>query len=122
MSKKILMIEDDNFMQKALRFTLQGDDYKIIVAVDGQLGIDMAKKEKPDLILLDIILPKIDGFDVLEKLKKDSIIKDIPVLILSNLGQKEDVEKGLKLGAVGYIIKAHFKLEDVVKKIKEILK
>jgi len=121
MPKKILIVEDDNFMQKSLSFTLKEEGYEIIVASDGEVAILKLEKEKPDLILLDIILPKIDGFEVLEKLKDKKATKDIPVIILSNLGQKDDVEKGLSLGADGYIIKAHFKLEDVVKRIKLIL-
>jgi two-component system phosphate regulon response regulator PhoB/two-component system alkaline phosphatase synthesis response regulator PhoP len=120
--KNILIVEDDNFMEKSLSFTLKDEGYKIDTAVDGEEALDKASKLNLDLILLDIILPKIDGFEVLEKIKENPKTKDIPVLILSNLGQKDDVEKGLKLGATGYIIKAHFKLEDVVNKIKEILK
>lgn len=121
MAKSILIIEDDNFLQKALGFTLKEEGYKIASATDGEKAIIMVKKDPPDLILLDLILPKIDGFDVLSQIKADKTISDIPVIIVSNLGDKESVEKGLKMGVKGYIIKAHFKLAEIVDKIKEVL-
>ena len=81
----------------------------------------MAKKKKPDIILLDVLMPKMDGFTVLENLKKDKNLAQIPVILLTNLGQKDDVEKGLELGAVDYLIKAHFKPSETVDKVKDIL-
>jgi DNA-binding response OmpR family regulator len=120
--KKILIVEDDSFMEKSLSFTLKEEGYGVDIARDGEEALDKIEKIDLDLILLDIILPKIDGFEVLEKIKENPKTKKMPVIILSNLGQKEDVERGLKLGANGYIIKAHFKLEDVINKIKDILK
>ena len=91
-------------------------------AVDGEEGIKKIKEEKPDLILLDLILPGIDGFEVLSKKKEDPALASIPVIILSNLGQKDDVEKGLKMGAVDYLIKAHFTPGEIIDKIKAVLK
>lgn len=82
----------------------------------------MARKEAPDLILLDILMPKMDGFEVLEALKKSPDTKGIPVIMLTNLGQKEDVDRGIKLGAVDYLIKAHFVPSDTVARIKKVLK
>jgi DNA-binding response OmpR family regulator len=81
-----------------------------------------AKRKKPDIILLDVLLPKLDGFAVLEKLKEDPATKEIPVILLTNLGQKDDVEKGLESGAADYLIKAHFKPSEVVDKVKKILR
>jgi DNA-binding response OmpR family regulator len=101
---------------------LSDDGFVTVEAVDGEEGIKKVKEEKPDLILLDLILPSIDGFEVLSQIKKDENLKSIPVIILSNLGQKEEVEKGLKMGAVDYLIKAHFTPGEIIEKIKNILK
>ena len=98
------------------------EGYEIVAAVDGEEGIKKTKEKKPDLILLDLILPGIDGFGVLSKIKEDPALSQIPVIILSNLGQKEDIEKGLQLGAVDYLIKAHFTPGEIIEKIKKFLK
>jgi DNA-binding response OmpR family regulator len=97
------------------------EDFQAEIATDGQEGLEKIKNQKPDLILLDIVLPKMDGFEVLRKVKGDSNLKKIPVVLLTNLGQKNEVEKGLSLGADEYIIKAHFTPTAVVAKVKEIL-
>lgn len=122
MKKKILIVEDDNFLQKALAYSLQESDFEIISAINGEEALALADKEIPDLILLDIILPKKDGFMVMQELKENKITSKIPVIFITNLGQKEDVKRGLELGASGYIIKAHFKISDIVEKINEVLK
>lgn len=122
MAKKILVIEDDRFLRKLLLERLEEEGYTLDGAVDGEEGLKKAKEEKFDLILLDLILPGMDGFEVLSQIKKEEGLKEIPVLILSNLGQKEEIERGLKLGAVDYIIKAHFTLDEIIEKIKKILK
>mgnify|MGYP001573916814 FL=1 len=83
--------------------------------------MDEVKKKHPDVVLLDILLPKLDGFTVLEQLKADSTVKDIPVILLTNLGQKDDVEKGLQMGAADYLIKAHFKPSETVAKVRKVL-
>lgn len=118
----ILLVEDDSFLAEmyATKFTVEG--FKVALATDGDKGVKLAKKEKPDIILLDILLPKMDGFQVLEKLKADESLKDVPVILLTNLSQKEDVDRGLKLGAVDYLIKAHFMPSEVTAKIKKHLK
>ena len=90
-------------------------------ALDGEAGLKMVAEEKPELILLDIIMPKLDGFSVLKRLKANEATKDIPVVLLTNLGQNEDVDKGQKLGAVGYLVKANLTPSEVVKKVKEFL-
>lgn len=122
MAKKILVIEDDKFLRELIARKLLDDGFVIIEATDGEEGIKKVKEEKPDLILLDLILPSIDGFEVLSQIKKDENLKSIPVIILSNLGQREEVEKGLKMGAVDYLIKAHFTLGEIIEKMKNILK
>lgn len=122
MSKKILVVEDDKFLRELITKKISKDGFEVIGAVDGEDGIKKIKEEKPDLILLDLILPGIDGFEVLSQMKEDLEIKAIPVIILSNLGQKEDVEKGIKLGAKDYLIKAHFTPGEIIEKVKANLK
>jgi len=122
LQKRILVIEDDKFLRELIAKKLIKEGYETSEAVDGEEGIKKIKEEKPDLILLDLILPGIDGFEVLSRMREDSTTNSIPVIILSNLGQKEDVEKGLKLGAVDYLIKAHFTPGEIIEKIKTALK
>jgi len=122
MTKKILIIEDDKFLRELITQKLIKEGYETLEAVDGEEGIRKVKEEKPDLVLLDLILPGIDGFEVLSKKREDPSLTQIPVIVLSNLGQKEDVERGLKLGAVDYLIKAHFTPGEIIEKIKNALK
>jgi len=122
MAKTILIIEDDKFLRELIAQKLFKEGYNIIEAIDGEEGIKKVKEEKPDLVLLDLILPGIDGFEVLSQIKEDSSLAQIPVIILSNLGQKEDVEKGLKLGAIDFLIKAHFTPGEIIEKINSALK
>ncbi|MBI3963486.1 MAG: response regulator [Candidatus Kerfeldbacteria bacterium] len=118
---KILLVEDENMLAEmyVTKFTSEG--FAIVRAADGQQGVDMAVREKPDLILLDIILPKLDGFAVLKAVKEHPVTADIPVILLTNLGQDEDVEKGRKLGAADYMVKANHTPADVVEKIRAFL-
>lgn len=122
MATKILIVEDDKFLRELISQKLIKEGYNIVDAVDGEEGVKKAKEEKPDIILLDLILPGIDGFEVLSRIKEDKNTIAIPVIILSNLGQKEDIERGLKLGAVDYLIKAHFTPGEIIEKVKTILK
>lgn len=119
--RTILLVEDDEFLAElyATKLTLEG--YKVNLALDGLKGLKLAKEKKPSLILLDILLPKLDGFGVLTELKKDQETKDIPVILLTNLSQRNEVKKGLDLGAIDYLIKAHFMPSEVVAKIKKYL-
>lgn len=121
MMKKILLIEDDKFLRELMVKKLLTMDYDVTSAVDGESGLSMIKEVKPDVVLLDLILPGINGFEVLEKAKQDPEIADIPVIILSNLGQKEDIERGQELGAADFMIKAHFTPQEVANKIKTVL-
>lgn len=120
--KKILVIEDDKFLRELISQKLIQEGYDIAEAIDGEKGLEKINKENPDLVLLDLILPGIDGFEVLAKMKENSDTAQIPVIILSNLGQKDDIEKGLKMGAVDYLIKAHFTPAEIIEKIRAILK
>ena len=119
--QKILIIEDEATLQKALQEVLTAEGYNTLSALDGLRGLEMAREENPELILLDIILPKMDGFEVLEALKSEEKTKSIPVIILTNLSDVSDIQKALDLGATTYLVKADFSLEDVIKKVKETL-
>jgi len=122
MAKKILIIEDDKFLRRLITQKLTKEGYDTSEAADGEEGIKKVKEEKPDLVLLDLILPGIDGFGVLSRIKEDPDLVPIPVIILTNIDQKENIEKGLKMGAVDYLIKAHFTPGEIVEKIKAALK
>jgi len=121
MEQKILIIEDDRFLRQLISKKIGQEGYDVVEAVDGEEGIKKVETEKPDLILLDLILPGVDGFEVLSRVKKNSNTKHIPVIILSNLGQKEDVDRGLNLGAEDFLIKAHFTPTEIIIKIRNIL-
>jgi len=118
---KILIVEDDTFLAGIYANKFEKEGFEVALATDGEMALKLAKKEAPHIILLDILLPKLDGFEVLEKLKSDAGTKAIPVILLTNLGQKEDVDKGLKLGAADYLIKAHFMPAETVEKVKKVL-
>jgi len=119
---KVLIVDDDAFLSGIYATKLELEGFAVVSARDGDEGLRTALKETPDLILLDVLMPKLDGFEVLKRLKADDTTKDIPVIMLTNLGQKEDVEKGLTEGAVDYLIKAHFVPAEAVAKIKKVLK
>lgn len=118
----ILIVEDDVFLADLYRTKFELEGFDVYVAYDGEKGLELVSKKKPSIILLDLILPKVNGFVVLENIKKDKKLQDIPVILLTNLSQKADVEKGLSLGAADYLIKAHFMPSEVVAKIKELVK
>lgn len=120
--KTILFIEDEPTLQKTVGQVLEEEGYEIKSALDGEIGLALAKRERPDLILLDLILPKKDGFEVLKDLKKDEAVKNIPVIVLTNLEGANEVERALELGATTYLVKVNYELEEVVRKIKDILK
>ncbi|MCD6233007.1 response regulator [bacterium] len=122
MAAKILIIEDDRFLRELMARKLEQVGYEVVESVDGEDGLKKVSQEKPDLVLLDLILPGIDGFEVLSKVKEKPELSAIPVIILSNLGQREDIEKGLKLGAVDFLVKAHFTPNEIVDKVKHLLK
>jgi len=118
---KIVLIEDDVFLAGMYVTKLELEGYEVKLASDGEKGIKAVEEEMPELVLLDIILPKVSGFEVLKHLKGNADTKKIPILLLTNLGQRDDVSKGLKLGAEDYLIKAHFMPSEVVDKIKRLV-
>ncbi|MCX6765490.1 MAG: response regulator [Candidatus Moranbacteria bacterium] len=120
-TKKILIVEDDSILQKTLQEFLSTEGFETTSASDGEKAVELARSGKPDLILLDIILPKKDGYEVIKDLKSDQGTRSIPIILLTNLGSMHDVEKALNLGATTYLVKADYKLEEVVAKIKEVL-
>jgi len=120
-SKKILVVEDDNILAKAFGVALKEKNYEIKAAMDGEEALIKVREFKPDLILLDLILPKRSGEDVLAELKKDEATKHIPVLVATVKSDQEAIGRCIALGARGYFIKAHFSLEEIVKKIEEAL-
>jgi len=121
MPKTILFIEDESSLQKTFRDLLGSEGYEIISALDGETGLRLAKTKNLDLILLDLILPKVHGFEILKELKTDPKTKEIPIIVLTNLEGMGDVEKAIELGATTYLVKAQYTLEEVVEKIKKII-
>lgn len=115
---KILLIEDDAVLAKVVYEELSEANFEVFQAYDGETGLAMAREKHPDLILLDIIMPKKDGFEVLEDLKKSPETKTIPVALLTMLGSDDDVKKGLRLGATDYIVKSQHALPEIVDKVK----
>ncbi len=118
---KILLIEDDPFLLGMYCTKLEIEDFCVVSADNGEDGLRLAGSERLDLILLDIVLPKMNGLEVLERLKADRTSARIPVIILTNLNQKDEIERGMALGAADYLIKAHTMPSEVVGKIKNIL-
>ncbi|MEI6597200.1 MAG: response regulator [bacterium] len=118
---KILLVEDDLFLMGMYATKFELENFKVVVAEDGEKAIRIAAKEMPDIVLLDIMLPKQNGFEVLKQLKADKATVNIPVILLTNLSQKDEIDKGLKMGAVDYLVKAHFMPSEVVDKIKKML-
>ena len=119
--KKILIIEDDPFLSEMYAAKFIENGFEVEVSSDGKSGLAKIEDFRPDLVLLDIVLPKMDGFEMLKKVKEKEELKEIPIVLLTNLGQKNEVEKGMALGAKEYIIKAHFTPTAVVAKVNEIL-
>ena len=119
---KILLVEDDPLMVRMYQRKLLNDNYEVNVAVNGEEGLVKIRSFQPDLVLLDIMMPKLNGLQVLERLKADSTISHIPVIILTNLGgSQEDIERGLELGAVAYLVKSAYRPDEVIAKVKEVL-
>ena len=121
-STKVLIIEDDQRINKVYMAKLSVEGITVMTALDGEEGLRKIYSEKPDLILLDLMLPQKSGFEILKEIKQDPKVKDIPVLILSNLAQEKEVEKGLELGAEDYLVKTDYSIQQVMEKIKKALK
>lgn len=119
--KKILFIEDESALQKTFGDLLRQEGYEVISALDGESGLRIAQELRPDLILLDLILPRLDGFEVFRKLKEAKETANIPVIILTHLESIKDVERAMELGATTYLVKANYTLEEVLQKVKDAL-
>lgn len=117
--KKILILEDDDFLREMYKSKLKLENFQVEAVANGEQGLRKIEKFFPDLILLDILMPKIDGFEFLEKMRAQKKYQKIPVILLTNLWSKEAVDKGFKLGAIDYLIKAHFIPSEVIQKIKK---
>jgi CheY-like chemotaxis protein len=120
--KKILIAEDDKFLARAYQVKFAKAGFDVQVATDGEETLTILKTFQPDVILLDLIMPKKDGFVILAELKKNEQYKNIPVIIASNLGQPGDMEKAKSLGAVDYFIKSDFSLKKIIEKINDLTK
>lgn len=119
--KKILIVEHDTFLAGIYAAKFEQAGFEVVHVADGELALVATSKKMPDVILMDVVLPKLNGFEVLEKIKSDKKTEHIPVILLTNLGQKEDVERGLALGAADYLIKAHFMPDETVEKVRKAL-
>jgi len=117
----ILLVEDDPFLSSVLRMKLEKESFKVVRASDGDEALNFLTEQgiKPDLILLDLILPKKNGFEVLETIRQDPLLEKFPVIIISNLGQPSDIERGKALGVIDYFIKARLSVEELVNKVKK---
>ncbi|MEK7557607.1 MAG: response regulator [Patescibacteria group bacterium] len=120
MSKKILIVEDEDVLLDVYKMKFLQTNYQIITAMDGLAGLELARKESPDLILLDLILPKMDGYQVINELKKDKKTKKIKIYILSNLVQNKEIEKGFQEGVDGFLIKANLTPTQLLNKVNQI--
>lgn len=118
-NKKILIAEDEKFLSKAYKLKLDGEGYETMIATNGSEVFYILEKFQPQLIILDLIMPEMDGFSVLAKLKTNDTYKNIPVIVSSNLGQEEDIKKAQELGAVDYIVKSDFSMKNLVFLIKK---
>ena len=117
----ILLVEDDPFLSSILQLKLDKENFKTIRAADGEEALNLLTEQgiRPDLILLDLILPKKNGFEVLETIRQDPTLEKLPVVIISNLGQPSDIDRGKALGVIDYFVKARLSIEELVNKVKE---
>jgi len=120
--KSILIVEDDPFVIDIYQKKLKATGFSVDIALNGEEAFKKLEEKKPDLLILDLVLPSLDGWELLGKIRKDEKLKDLKIVILSNLAQKVDVEKSLEFGIIKYFIKAHFTPSQVVKEIEKILK
>ena len=119
--RRILVAEDDRFLRKAAEMALKRQGYTVLTAADGEEALRAAQSELPDLILLDLIMPKVNGFDVLQALKKEAPTAKIPVIVMSNLGQDRDVQQAMEAGAAAYLIKTDLSLQALVQRVEDAL-
>jgi two-component system, OmpR family, alkaline phosphatase synthesis response regulator PhoP len=118
---KVLIVEDDKFLGIAYKVTMEKAGFEFKIATDGEEAMDVLKEWVPDIILLDLIMPRKDGFSTLEDIKKDPRLAPVPVLVTSNLGQKEDFDRALSMGAQGFIIKSNSSPDEIVDRIHSVI-
>ena len=121
-SARILLVEDDRILRRAMQTTLRRHGFNVVAAGDGEKALRLAKSESPRLVLLELIIPKVQGFEVLRRLKQDPKTASIPVIVLSSLGQQSDIKRAMDLGAADYLVKPKLSLDQLVKKVDELLK
>lgn len=119
MAKKILFIEDEKILRELLRDKLTAEGYSVGTAIDGEEGLEVMRRMNPDLVLLDVIMPKMGGFEVLEEMSKDDQLKSIPVIIISNSGQPVELAQARKLGVKDWLVKTEFDPQEVIDKVKK---
>ena len=119
--RKILVVEDDKFLRELFVRKMFNEGFDVDSAIDAEQAFDVLKKKKPEIILLDLILPGVDGFEILGQIKKDDDLKEIPVMVISNLGQKEDIDRAMELGAVDFLIKANYTLDEIITRVLVVL-
>ena len=120
-ARRVLLAEDDRFLRRAAEARLRRHGLEVLTAVDGEEALRIARAERLDLVLLDVVMPKLEGFEVLKLLKEDKATASIPVIVLSNLGQERDVAQAKALGAVAFLVKAHLSLQDLVDRVDAVL-
>jgi DNA-binding response OmpR family regulator len=120
-ARRVLLAEDDRFLRRAAEARLRRHGLEVLTAVDGEEALRIARAERLDLVLLDVVMPKLEGFEVLKLLKEDEATASIPVIVLSNLGQERDVTQAKALGAVAFLVKAHLSLQDLVDRVDAVL-
>jgi CheY-like chemotaxis protein len=118
---RLLLVEDDRFLRKAAEVVLRRHGFEVLTAQDGEEGLTVARAERPALILLDLIMPKMQGFQVIEHLKQDPETADIPVIVMSNLGQESDVQRAMEAGALAYVVKSNVALNDLADRVRGVL-
>jgi two-component system alkaline phosphatase synthesis response regulator PhoP len=119
MTKKIILVEDEEIILNLLQRKLTLEGYDVLIAKDGEDGLKKMREEKPDLVLLDIIMPKKGGFEVMEEMQKDNTLKKIPIIVISNSGQPVEIDRAQKLGAKDWLIKTEFDPQEVIEKVKK---
>lgn len=121
MGHKILVVEDDSFLVTAYKAKLTKEGFEVLIATDGQEALDILAKDKPELILMDLVMPRMDGFTALAEIRKREDLKGIPIIVTSNLGQQEDIKRAKELGATDFVTKSDMSLTDLVAKLQGIL-
>lgn len=119
--KAVFIVEDDAFLVKAYQLKFEKEKINTWVATDGQVALTFLEKDPPSVVMLDLMLPNVNGFEILKAIRKDEKWKDVPVIVLTNLGQPQDEQKCNELGVAGYIVKANTKINDIVDKVKKFL-